>query len=174
MPKHLLNADDLERIETENPEGLSSKEVIDLFQGRGVKLSEATFRKYVQLGLLPGCTRRVGSKGKHKGSRGVYPVNVVRRVNLIKKMMDEGMTLEDIRHSFVAFRNDIDALQDALEALFRDFQQHLEQRALEPVDRKHLSRQFRESRQHASTLVRRLERLGSAIAARPRPGLEGG
>lgn len=167
MSTRLLNAAELEQLEAENPEGISSRQVIELFQPLGVRLSEATFRKYVQLGLLPGCTRRVGRKGKHKGSQGLYPVTVVRRVNLIKKMMDEGMTLEEIRTSFLAFRNDIDALQDALETLFRDFESQLSERALEPGTRRDLARQFRETRQTATSLVRRLERLGSAIAARP-------
>jgi DNA-binding transcriptional MerR regulator len=163
----LFSPADLERIEAAHPDGLSSKEVIDLFQGLGAKLSEATFRKYVQIGLLPRSTKRVGEKGKHKGSRGIYPVGVVRRLNLIKKMMDEGMTLEDIRNSFLAFRNDIDALQDALETLFRDFEKHLESRQIPVEKRRTIARQFRESRETAASLVRRLERIGSAIAARP-------
>jgi len=173
MAKTLLTPDALERIESESPEGISSKDVVDLFQGLGVKLSEATFRKYVQQGLLPGCIRRVGEKGKHKGSRGIYPVSVVRRVNLIKKMMDEGLTLEDIRHSFLAFRNDIDALQEALDTLFRDFEAHMKARELEAGDRKVLARQFRETRSNAGSLVKRLEKLGSAIAARPMTGAPG-
>ena len=41
---------------------------------RGEPLSEATFRKYVQLGLLPRSVR-VGRKGKHRGSQGLYPAS---------------------------------------------------------------------------------------------------
>ena len=75
----LLEAAELQAVEAQAPEGISSSEVIGLFQARGIKLSEATFRKYVQLGLLP-TSKRVGRKGKHRGSRGVYPVSVVRSV----------------------------------------------------------------------------------------------
>ena len=46
---------------------------------KGVRLSEATFRKYVQAGLLPR-SKRVGRKGKHRGSQGLYPVEAVRRI----------------------------------------------------------------------------------------------
>ena len=35
-----------------------------------MKFSEATLRKYVQLGLLPRSVR-VGRKGKHQGSQGI-------------------------------------------------------------------------------------------------------
>lgn len=171
MTNDLLDATELERIEAEHAEGLSTRQVIELFQPLGVRLSEATFRKYVQIGLLPGCTRRVGRKGKHKGSQGLYPVTVVRRINLIKKMMDEGLTLEEIRGSFLAFRNDIDSLQDALETLFKDFASQLEGRELAASDRRVLRKEFRQTRITATSLVRRLEKLGSAIAARPLPGL---
>ncbi|MDF1562221.1 MAG: MerR family transcriptional regulator [Deltaproteobacteria bacterium] len=167
MSMNLLTPDEIREIESAFADGISSKEVIDIFLSREVRLSEATFRRYVQLGLLPGCLRRVGQKGKHKGSRGVYPVTVVRRVNLLKKMMSEGMTLEEIQDSFVAFRNDLDALQEAIDTVFREFSSKLEARDLLPERRKTLHQEFRETRRTATALVRRLERIGSAIAASP-------
>ncbi|MFW5878475.1 MAG: MerR family transcriptional regulator [Myxococcota bacterium] len=163
----LFTPAEIDQLEADNPSGLSSREIIEVFRARGVRLSEATFRKYVQMGLLPRSTKRVGEKGKHKGSRGVYPVGVVRRLNLIRKMMDEGMTLEEIRNSFLAFRNDIDALQDALDTLFLDFEEHLRARELPEDRRQSIARQFQETRRTATSLVRKLERIGSAIAAGP-------
>jgi hypothetical protein len=77
----LLADRDLDAIERAHPEGMSSAQVVEVFRARGLKLSEATFRKYVQLGLLPR-SRRVGRKGKHQGSMGLYPSVVVRRVNV--------------------------------------------------------------------------------------------
>jgi hypothetical protein len=47
----------------------------------------------VQLGLLPR-SKRVGEKGKHRGSRGIYPVEVIRRIDEIRRAMNEGETLE--------------------------------------------------------------------------------
>ena len=163
----LFSPSEIDSLEARFPEGLSSKEIIELFNSRGVRLSEATFRKYVQIGLLPRSSKRVGEKGKHKGSRGVYPVGVIRRLNLIRKMMDEGMTLEEIRNSFLAFRNDIDALQGAFDTLFRDFEKHLRARQIPDERKRTIKRQFLETRKTAATLVRRLEKIGSAIAAGP-------
>ena len=60
----LFTRKELKEIESSWSEGIPSQEIISLFQDRGIKLSEATFRKYVQLGLLP-TSRRVGQKGKH-------------------------------------------------------------------------------------------------------------
>ena len=74
---------EIERVERERSAGISSGEVVRLFEGKGARLSAATFRKYVQLGLLPR-SRRVGRKGKHTGSAGLYPVSgrLVRDVHL--------------------------------------------------------------------------------------------
>src|SRR5688572_13989173 len=49
----LLTDLDLGEIERIYPGGLTSKQIVDLFEARGIRLSEATFRKYVQLGMLP-------------------------------------------------------------------------------------------------------------------------
>src|SRR6516165_10478880 len=91
----MLSDKDLREIERTHPEGLTSKQIVDLFESRGVRFSEATFRKYVQLGLLPRSVR-VGRKGKHQGSCGLYPATTARRILAIKKMMAEGHTIEDI------------------------------------------------------------------------------
>lgn len=69
----------------------------------GEPLSEATLRKYVQLGLLPR-SRRVGQKGKHRGSRGIYPVEVIRRVDEIRRAMENGETLEELAQAAQAVR----------------------------------------------------------------------
>src|SRR4029079_12392400 len=98
------------RIESELAAAWRAGAFAECCRPRGVRLSEATFRKYVQAGLLPR-SRRVGRKGKHQGSLGLYPVEAVWRINVIKKMMAEGHTLEDIRRSFVFHRNHIDQLQ---------------------------------------------------------------
>ncbi len=159
----LLDAGELTAIEARMPAGISSQEVISLFQERGVKLSEATFRKYVQLGLLP-TSRRVGRKGKHRGSRGVYTVSVVRRINLIKRLMDEGMTLEEIRDSFVSIQNDLERVGDAFTSLFG----HIDERiaSLEGVGQalRPIARELAATRKGARELLRRIEKIGSRLA----------
>src|SRR5207244_1399022 len=106
--------DEFDRLEATHPHGVSAAQIVDFFAPRGVKLAQATFRKYVQLGLLPR-SRRVGEKGKHRGSRGLYPASAARRIRLIKSLMDEGMTLEEIRGSFVFFRGQLDGVERSLE-----------------------------------------------------------
>lgn len=68
----LLGDDELDEIERQSPAGLTSRQIVDLFTARGIRFSEATLRKYVQLGLLPRSVR-IGRKGKHRGSCGSIP-----------------------------------------------------------------------------------------------------
>src|SRR5215831_2471077 len=95
----LLDEREIEEIERAWPNGLTSRQIVDVFETRGIRFSEATLRKYVQLGLLPRSVR-VGRKGKHRGSCGLYPAHVVRRVNAVKGMMAEDRTIEEIQRSF--------------------------------------------------------------------------
>src|SRR5512136_2255248 len=111
-----LSDHEIDRLERERSGGITSGEVVRLFEARGARLSASTFRKYVQLGLLPR-SRRVGRKGKHTGSTGLYPVSVVRRVAAIKRMMAEGYTLEDIRGSFVTVANRLEDVEKGLAEL---------------------------------------------------------
>ncbi len=158
----LLQPHEIEQIERERAGGITSREVVRLFESRGAKLSESTFRKYVQVGLLPR-SRRVGRKGKHTGSTGLYPVEVVRRINLVKRMMVEGMTIDDIRGSFVALKNRIEDVEHGLAALLQDLgrkaREHPQRRAMESE----LGRAEREVRQ----AFRRIEKVGGRIATVP-------
>ena len=90
----------LARLEREHEAGLSSAEILTLLEQHGVKFSEATLRKYVQLGLLPRSVR-VGRKGKHQGSQGMYPVAVVRQILRIKEMMADDLTIEQIQREIL-------------------------------------------------------------------------
>src|ERR1700747_1078061 len=119
--EQLLADRELDEIGRANQGGLTASQVVDLFSKRGVKLSEATFRKYVQLGLVPR-SRRVGRKGKHSGSMGLYPATVVRRVNAIKRMMAEAYTIEEIQRSFLRFKDEIEAIERGLGTLFTGFE----------------------------------------------------
>ena len=106
----LFTDDDVRRLERTHPDGVSATAVVELLKQRGIDLAEATFRKYVQLGLLPR-SKRVGRKGKHRGSHGLYPVACVGRVAEIRQLMNAGLTLEDIQRSSVALRFEVDALR---------------------------------------------------------------
>lgn len=163
--RELLNPDELERIERDHAGGLPVSAILEIFRPLGVQLSEATFRKYVQAGLLPR-SRRVGRKGKHQGSVGLYPVEAVRRINAIKMMMAEGHTLEDIRRSFLFHRNHIDQLERDLAEVFAGFQSELGERSAGAGSRRALEEELRVLRQRAEDLVRDVARLGSAVTAR--------
>src|SRR5689334_13015718 len=120
----------LDRIEREHAPGLTSAEILDLFATSGVHLTEATLRKYVQLGLLPRSVR-VGRKGKHQGSQGVYPVSVVRLILRIKEMMAESYTIEQIQREFLFIRNDVEQLEQMLSRIFKKLEGVLKERKQE-------------------------------------------
>lgn len=167
MVNELLRPDEIDRIERDYPEGVSARVIVEIFKPRGVALSEATFRKYVQAGLLPR-SRRVGRKGKHRGSQGLYPVESIRRINAIKRMMAEGQTLEDIRKSFVFVRNHMDVVERELGAVFEGLSTEL---STKPPDRQReragLADELDQLRARATALVRDVARFGSLVTSRP-------
>jgi DNA-binding transcriptional MerR regulator len=157
-----VGPEEIAELERERSGGITSGEVVRLFEAKGARLSAATFRKYVQMGLLPR-SRRVGRKGKHTGSTGLYPVSVVRRIALIKRMMAEGYTVEDIRGSFVPVRNRLEdvekGLQELVEELSRKARSHPRRRQFEDE----LVRAEREMRK----ALERIEKVGGAVATVP-------
>jgi DNA-binding transcriptional MerR regulator len=155
----LLQPADLARIERERAGGVTSREVVRLFERRGGRLSAATFRKYVQAGLLPR-SRRVGRKGKHTGSTGLYPVSVVRRIDLIKRMMAEGLTLEDIRESFVAVKHRLEDFEGGWAALVAE----LSRRARLHPRRREAERELARAEREMRSALRRIERVGGRVA----------
>jgi DNA-binding transcriptional MerR regulator len=167
----ILRPDELERIERDYASGVPARVILEIFRPRGVRLSEATFRKYVQAGLLPR-SRRVGRKGKHRGSQGLYPVEAVRRINAIKKMMAEGQTLEEIKRSFVFFANHVDQLHRELGEVLDGFESELVERSFGDRHRTQLQGELKTLREQAQALVRAVARFGSAVTAR-KPGAGG-
>ena len=117
----LLDDREIDEIERTWPDGLTSRQIVDVFETRGIRFSEATLRKYVQLGLLPRSVR-VGRKGKHRGSCGLYPSHVIRRVNVVKGMMAEDRTIEEIQRSFARFKDEIESVEKDLRDLIAGFE----------------------------------------------------
>jgi DNA-binding transcriptional MerR regulator len=155
----LLTEHEIEQVERSRPAGISSGEVVRLFELRGARLSASTFRKYVQLGLLPR-SRRVGRKGKHTGSAGLYPVAVVRRIALIKRMMAEGYTVEDIRGSFVTVRNRLEDVEQVLAELVSA----IAHKASAHPHRRRFEAELGKAERQVRLALRRLERVGGAVA----------
>jgi len=165
-PRGLLDDREIDEIERTWPDGMTSRQIVDVFETRGIRFSEATLRKYVQLGLLPRSVR-VGRKGKHRGSCGLYPSHVIRRVNHVKGMMAEDRTIEEIQRSFARFKDDIDSVENHLRDLISGFEREAKAPAVGADGRRELEREITEAKRTAGELVRRiagLERLISAHA----------
>jgi len=154
-----LDLTEIERVEREWAAGITSGEVVRLFESKGARLSASTFRKYVQVGLLPR-SRRVGRKGKHTGSTGLYPVSVVRRIAVIKRMMAEGYTVEDIRGSFVTVANRLEDVEKGLAELVRE----LGKKARVHPRRRQFEEELERAEREARRALERLEKVGGAVA----------
>ena len=160
----LLTETELQAIERDHPDGLTAVQVVEIFTARGVRFSEASFRKYVQQGLLPR-SRRVGRKGKHRGSLGMYPPVTVRRVNEIKRLMAEGYTIEEIQTQFLRFTNLVEALSESVSELFSNLEGEVTSPRLDNRVRRNLSRELSEAREVADELLARLDGITRQVTA---------
>lgn len=156
----------VDRIEREHPRGLTSAEILAVFASHEIALSEATLRKYVQLGLLPRSVR-VGRKGKHQGSQGLYPASVVRQIVRIKAMMAESYTIEQIQREFFFMQGDLRELERTLASLFNKLAEVLLERRGEGYA-KLLARQVNEARSMSQELISRLGAIEARLTARAR------
>src|SRR5215471_7344043 len=154
----LLDEREIDEIERASPNGLTSRQIVDVFETRGIRFSEATLRKYVQLGLLPRSVR-VGRKGKHRGSCGLYPSHVIRRVNQVKGMMAEDRTIEEIQRSFARFKDDIESVESQVRELLSGFEREAKGPAVGADGRRELEREITEAKHAAGELVRRIASL---------------
>ena len=159
----LLDERELLEIERTWQNGLTSRQIVDVFETRGIRFSEATLRKYVQLGLLPRSIR-VGRKGKHRGSCGVYPAQVIRRVNAVKGMMAEDRTIEEIQRSFARFKDDIESVETDLRDLIASFEREAKIPSRDAEGRRELERDITEAKRAAGELVRRISTLERRIS----------
>ena len=165
--RSILSPGEVQEMERElGTGGVSATDVLAMFRSRGVRLSEGTFRKYVQAGLLPR-SRRVGTKGKHRGSRGVYPVSVIRRLNAVKAMLAQGMTLDEIRGSFLYLRGELDGVEAGLTEIAARIERSLGETPLVPRQRERLQQELARVRESSARLTERIERIaGQIVAAR--------
>jgi len=158
----LFSDEELRALELENAEGLTAAQIVDFFAGRGLKFSEATFRKYVQLGLVPR-SRRIGRKGKHRGSLGVYPAKAVRRINAVRRLMDDGRTIEEIQVEVLRFGDLLETLEEGLTDLFGRFEVEIAAPRFDARARKGFKRDLGEARRSADELLKRLDDLSIRV-----------
>jgi DNA-binding transcriptional MerR regulator len=161
----LLVEDELGEIERQSPGGLTSREIVDVFTSRGFRFSEATLRKYVQLGLLPRSVR-VGRKGKHRGSCGMYPADIVRRVNQVRAMMAADLTIEEIQRSFARFKEEIERVEKGVRELIAGLEREAKGPTLDPDKRAAIEAEIVAAKQAAGDLIRRITGVEASLSAR--------
>ena len=159
--------DELASLERDHAEGLSTQHVVELFAARGGALTEATFRKYVQLGLLPRSVR-VGRKGKRRGSQGLYPPTVVRQIGLIRRLMGQGFTIQEIQDQFFFLSSDIEALARQLKQVLEGVGRAVEQSGAAGRSDEMITRVVGEARALADELIGRLRAIERSLAMRAR------
>jgi DNA-binding transcriptional MerR regulator len=158
-----LSDEELNAVEAEYSDGISAVQIVEVFASRQVRFSEATFRKYVQQGLLPR-SRRVGRKGKNRGSLGVYPAKVIRRINVIKSLMLEGYTIEEIQSQFLQFTDVIERLEEGLQEAFGLFQADAESPRFDSKARKSIQREIADAEKFADELIARINGLSQRLS----------
>ena len=160
--QQLLKDEELRAIEGTYAEGITAVQIVDVFTSRGIKFSEASFRKYVQQGLLPR-SRRVGRKGKHRGSLGVYPAKTIRRINTVKQLMADGHTIEEIQGQFLLYTDLVEGVGENLAELWTRLTGDVA--LLDAKTRRELERELAETRRDGDRLVDRLGELTRRVAA---------
>lgn len=116
-----VETETLEKFENDHSDGVTSIEIMAVLAQIGVRISEATLRKYIQVGLLPR-SRRVGTRGRHQGSWGLYPPWTARQILEIKKLLSEGKTIQEFSEGYMAvFSRCMEAA-----ALLKEIEQKLE------------------------------------------------
>ena len=159
----LLKEDELRAIEGAHPDGITAVQIVDAFTSRGIKFSEASFRKYVQQGLLPR-SRRVGRKGKHKGSLGVYPAKTVRRINTVKQLMADGHTIEEIQGQFLLYTDLVEGVAEGLAELWTRLTSDIATGTDDKL-RRELDRDLADAKKDGDRLVARLDSITRRVAA---------
>jgi len=159
----LLSDAEVTHLEQRKQEGFTSREVVEIFQQRGVRLTTATFRKYVQMGLLPRA-RRVGRGGRHGGSAGLYPPSTVRALNLIKRLLAEDLTLEEIKASVALLGGEVEQLEDLQAKVLASLERSVRDQAVGQA-RERLLAELQSARDDATQFVRRVRTVGKRMTA---------
>ena len=166
-PKRGWTEEELSAIERENAEGMTVQRIVEAFAARGDRLTEATFRKYVQLGLLPR-SRRVARGGKKRGSQGLYPASVVRQIDEIRRLMSAGYTMDEIQREFLFIRGDIDSMRRQLDRIVAAVEEAMAARAgdaeLDELGRHDVAA----VKELGGQLLSRLERIENRMSMRAR------
>jgi DNA-binding transcriptional MerR regulator len=158
---------ELAAIEEAHPRGMTVQQIVEAFAAKGEKLTEATFRKYVQLGLLPRSVR-VARKGKRRGSQGLYPATAVRQIDEIRRLMSQGYTMDEIQREFLFLRGDLEALSRQLERIYAAVEEVLSSGGDDGAVDPFAAKQLAEARELGGDLLSRLEGIEKRMSMRAR------
>lgn len=158
----MLGEEELRAIEGLYADGVTAVQIVEVFTGRGIKFSEASFRKYVQQGLLPR-SKRVGRKGKHRGSLGVYPPKTIRRINTVKQLMADGHTIEEIQGQFLLYTDLAEGVEENLSELLSRLAGDIKKSEL--PNKAQLERELDSARKDGDRVVEKLNELTRKVAA---------
>jgi hypothetical protein len=153
-------------VEKEHLDGITSADLLAFFAEHDIRFGEATLRKWVQLGLLPRSVR-VGRKGKHQGSKGKYPVRVIRTILKIKELMAQDLTIEEIQQQYLFVRGDIEALEETLDEILKLLANMVHERGDKNAAARAAAADLSRARTMANDLVDRLERIEQRLMAAP-------
>jgi hypothetical protein len=80
-------------------------------------------------------------------------------------MMAEGLTLEDIKGSYIVLKSHIDQLQRDLVGMLDGFDEQLKERPIGRAQKRALESELSSLRRRSDELVRDVAKLGSAVTA---------
>jgi hypothetical protein len=120
----------------------------------------------VQLGLLPRSVR-VGRKGKHRGSQGLYPAKVVRQIENIRRLLAQGYTIQELQKEPVFLSGEIDELAQKLERTLDTIARAVVERGAAGADDV-LGAAVNEARALSTGLVAALRGIERSLAMRAR------
>lgn len=149
-----FSTDELVVLQKKYKDGITSAELIQLLEARGFRFSEATLRKYVQLGLLPR-SKRVGRKGQRRGSIGLYPPSIVAHVMAIKRGLKADRTLDDIRYVATVL-SELEAFSSAFTGIATGMKALLNQE-VDPKVKERLERELKAAESDFDKLMKRLQ-----------------
>ncbi len=164
----------LEQVERDHSGGIASADLLSFFVTHEVRFGEATLRKWVQLGLLPRSVR-VGKKGKHQGSKGKYPVRVIRQILRIKELMEKDLTIEEIQRQILFVRGDIQELEQTIDKVFSALDKSIDERSSQSPHPglRAVKADIGRARALADDLLVRLEKIEERLTSEPEAIREG-
>ena len=162
-PLRFVGAEACREFDRAHPDGATCQAILEFFSAHKVAISEATFRRYVKLGLVPRSVR-IGRKGKHRGSSGQYPVGTAAQVNEIRRLTHGDVTIDDLVNSHFLFQKEIATADRHLGGIFDAMAASIANASVSASERAALASEERALRKLARDLLKRMGALGSRIS----------